>query len=1140
MKQNRFFASLRMTKRVFRMTVVLMAFLAIGNAAWAAVTGSGTQGDPFVVDSWADLKEKMAAGGYIRLGADVTDPDKTSSSYLSVPSGVTVTLDLNGHTIDRALTATTSYGYVINLAGTLTINDSSSPNTGTITGGWNSSGYSGCVYTNNGSSLTLNGGTITGNKVEKTSGEAKGGAVYVTVNATFTMNGGAITGNSVSTSSGAWGGGVCVHGWSSGVGTFTMNGGTISGNSVTGSSNSKGGGVYYYSGGHFNLKGNCTITGNTCNDVANNVKVASPINITGALDASTRIGLTAAVETQLTSNNIASYGSVTNFTSDLPIYAPEVHDGYIRLVAVGEFVEARAATCTETGISQDCWLKEGHYYSDQTCTVEINPVIPALGHDLIHHNAVAPTATTFGNVEYWTCSRCGKYFSDANGDTETTAEAVRIFPTSVTTVSYVDAAGTEHTADAIPLVESMTTLVEGSYVVNSDVSFTGTVTLAGDVTLILADGCTMSIGTEDDPLGAGGIDSPYHLTIYGQALGTGYLKIYSSASYGIRMGGGKAYTQHSGNVLIRHNSGPCIYQGDITLDGGTLDVESGGNGDGDIYATTISILGGKSWARGKGLYGSQGITLGCTNDSDVIYAESYQSTVRVADNRAVCYVYGDRKYAFVGTLTSSQKSEIAGRELTKAMSWADLNTLMAAGGTRTVTLTNDVTRPADGGISVTGTVTLDLNGYTIDGNRNLNPIFIVTDGVSLTITDSRTGGNLCKAGTNPTVLVTEGGTLTLASGTINAQTGGVTVYKGNFTMTGGTITGGTFRGVFLNENGSFTMSGGSITGNDVGVEFMSEDNAFATFAVSGNVNITGNTTSDVDLYYNDGNFNPIHIAGALHEDARIGVNIDNYMANTIITDDIVKVITDGLEGKGTKQNFVLNGRDGHALVIPASGELGIAKAYTLTVPDDVTVSGMTPISANTYKVGCSDVVTLLVPNGYSITSASYNDGSDHDIDPVQGAYRFAMPASDATVTVTMSALRDITLTQGTKDGVTAWWGTFYNGTVNYTLDEGAAAYTMGTDFKLYRLGTDGRAIPAGTAVVIIAAEATITLTPVGSVSASDHAYGGNQLYGSDSAVLVISLSGTPYVLSLSGGNIGFCQFTGDAIPAGKAYYVMTP
>lgn len=504
------------------------------------------------------------------------------------------------------------------------------------------------------------------------------------------------------------------------------------------------------------------------------------------------------------------------------------------------------------------------------------------------------------------------------------------------------------------------------------------------------------------------------------------------------------------------------------------------------------------------------------------------------------------------------------------MTWANVKAALQAG--QSVTLANDVTRVNSECIEPSGTVTLDLNGYTIDGGTTqTNPLFRIGNGVSLTITDSQTGGNLCNAGRNATVSVNEGGSLTLAGGTINAQASGVSMWGGNFNMTGGTITGGSSNGVYLygdngsftmtggtikggssgvylnNDNATFIMSGGTITGNETGVEVYS---AYA-FIVSGNVNITGNTTKDVNLKYSGGNFNTIMIGGALNEAARIGINISDAAANAI-TGDVVKVITDGLKGKGTRSNFVLNGRDGHALVIPASSELGIAEAHTLTVPDDVTVSGMTTISANEYKVGYSDVVTLVASNGYEITAASYNDGSDHDIAPVQGVYSFAMPASDATVSVTMSAIRDLTLVQGAKDGVTAWWGTFYSGTENYTLSEGAAAYTMGTDYKLYRLGTDGRAIPAGTAVVIIATEATpvtpatdpatatVTLTPVGTASATDHATGGNQLHGSDSAVDTSGLSGTPHVLSISGGAIGFRPFTGASIPAGKAYYVVTP
>ena len=138
----------------------------------------------------------------------------------------------------------------------------------------------------------------------------------------------------------------------------------------------------------------------------------------------------------------------------------------------------------------------------------------------------------------------------------------------------------------------------------------------------------------------------------------------------------------------------------------------------------------------------------------------------------------------------------------------------------------------------------------------------------------------------------------------------------------------------------------------------------------------------------------------------------------------------------------------------------------------------------------------------------------------------------------------LTLVQGTKDNVTAWWGTYYNGSFSYSLPEGAAAYTMDKDHHLYRLGTDGRKIPAGVAVVIIAdkRDITLTLSPVGS-TITDHAPGGNRLEGSDSGVQVSGgkvNNKTPHVLSVVGGVVGFYPLASnynDVIPAHKAYYV---
>ena len=134
----------------------------------------------------------------------------------------------------------------------------------------------------------------------------------------------------------------------------------------------------------------------------------------------------------------------------------------------------------------------------------------------------------------------------------------------------------------------------------------------------------------------------------------------------------------------------------------------------------------------------------------------------------------------------------------------------------------------------------------------------------------------------------------------------------------------------------------------------------------------------------------------------------------------------------------------------------------------------------------------------------------------------------------------LTLAAGAKNGVNAYWGTFFNSAKNYDLSEGAAAYTLGTDYKLYRVGDNGRTVPKNTAVVIISTSEVVTLVPVGTgnLGIADHAVGGNQLLASDSEVLVIGLGGTPYVLSRDGEAIDFRQFTGSSIPAGKAYYLV--
>lgn len=54
--------------------------------------------------------------------------------------------------------------------------------------------------------------------------------------------------------------------------------------------------------------------------------------------------------------------------------------------------------------------------------IELLPSTPRCAHSMTTTEAVAATCTTDGNIAYWYCSLCNKYFSDSNGTTEIALE----------------------------------------------------------------------------------------------------------------------------------------------------------------------------------------------------------------------------------------------------------------------------------------------------------------------------------------------------------------------------------------------------------------------------------------------------------------------------------------------------------------------------------------------------------------------------------------------------------------------------------------------------------------------------------------------------------------------------------------------
>ena len=116
---------------------------------------------------------------------------------------------------------------------------------------------------------------------------------------------------------------------------------------------------------------------------------------------------------------------------------PENHDGGT------EIKSAKAATCTEKGYTGDTYCKgcgvklsdgtdipaTGHDWAAATCTTPKTCKVckategNALGHKLTHVAAKRATSFVAGNIEYWYCTVCGKYYRDAAAAQEITKEA---------------------------------------------------------------------------------------------------------------------------------------------------------------------------------------------------------------------------------------------------------------------------------------------------------------------------------------------------------------------------------------------------------------------------------------------------------------------------------------------------------------------------------------------------------------------------------------------------------------------------------------------------------------------------------------------------------------------------------------------
>ena len=94
----------------------------------------------------------------------------------------------------------------------------------------------------------------------------------------------------------------------------------------------------------------------------------------------------------------------------------------------GEWATTKAATETEAGEETRTCVHD----SNHTETRSI-PKFPHT-HQMEAVPAVAPTCTEDGNIQYWHCSSCGKYFADAEGKRQLGAESIVVPATGHSTI----------------------------------------------------------------------------------------------------------------------------------------------------------------------------------------------------------------------------------------------------------------------------------------------------------------------------------------------------------------------------------------------------------------------------------------------------------------------------------------------------------------------------------------------------------------------------------------------------------------------------------------------------------------------------------------------------------------------------------
>ena len=443
----------------------------------------------------------------------------------------------------------------------------------------------------------------------------------------------------------------------------------------------------------------------------------------------------------------------------------------------------------------------------------------------------------------------------------------------------------------------------------------GTLSVASDNHLS-SGGLTLASGTTLAVTGATTIDNG--ITLSGDAT----VSASANATLSGIISGANNLTKAGASTLTL--SGSNTYSGTTTVSAGTLSVGSDSNlGSGALTlagATTLAVTGATTIDNAIALAGNATVNTSANATLSGVVSGANNLTKAGASTLTLSAsnTYSGTTTVSAGTLSVGSDSNLGSGALTLANG----STLAVTGAT---TIDNAVTL-SGGAASVSTTANATLSG-NITGAGGLTKTGAST--LTLSGTDSYTGATSVNAGSllvNGSLSATSAATV--ASG---ATLGGSGSISSNVTVnSGGTLSPGNSAGT-LTVNGDLTMASGStlaveINGTTAGTQY-------DQVIVNGAVDVSGATLSTTHAYTPGSG--------------------DSY---TIIVNDAADAVTGTFTGIAEGASFAAGG---NSTQLTASYVGGTGNDFTLTAPNNPTVTSVTSISADgTYKIG--DTVTVVV------------------------------------------------------------------------------------------------------------------------------------------------------------------------------------